>query len=791
MRDTSEWSGDFRADKPVMSIEVRGRYPNFNWHDGAGTFYAIQSLGETWGDSPGTVKEYRERGLPTRFRYGGFVVAGDSAQLVNGNILRVTSLRAGNQGNTTWHKEITQPSHLTSMVTSLTYSNPPRAWTGIGLGEHSLYPVANLFFIRGSDNRLCYRTYTSGSGWTGAVLYSGSPTFDLDGVGIAPVTHAEGYIYTYNPTGHLVVLHHFDNGVWTYQAMPMRYGQHPLNGHWFDAVAIGSERLVTFCVNGVQYATWHTPGIGFRDPWPVIAFDPEFGGAQTRICKLTTVGSRIVATAWSRFAGSSDDYEVSYTHLIWSDDGVNWALPEEGYIGQTACRGKLHTLGDTAYVIGASVSYVGDAVTWLGGDAQTQTTVAANAVGQNLVQDLDRASDLKLPLLIADSFDKSLLQYGNEVVYRLAPLGEPPIDMAHLTLDTPGVTLDGVGQSMQMVSRGPLKKLISFTAPLDQTISGPQISYQDFRQGGVYARWGVWNTDEQGFAYCDRYDDSNALATVGIQYGGPFQLLTRVRLTKYVGNNIAGVVFWYEGPEDYYRVDLTADTVYLRRIEAGVRTDLAMAAFSMAADAWCHVLLQYFRGGLRVYVRPQGGSWSEALTFSNWIDPEPLRWYAGLFCSLPRTVTTQTVELDATHKVAVAATHRFPTGGEILVASETIGYSTTTGTQFGSGQPYSLIRGVRSQRVSHPEGTPVYLDGCRFEADRFGVIQVARPMSIADVCAQVVTTTGAPFRGVQVVDDSETGARVFPQVHGHGWVASGEYSGTFKLQFWCNTTNPP
>ena len=139
--------------------------------------------------------------------------------------------------------------------------------------------------------------------------------------------------------------------------MPMRYPQHPLNCHWFDAVVRGSDRLITFCVNGVQYATIYDTH-GFRDPWPVIAFTAEYGGVQTRICKLTNIGSRMIATAWSRFAGSSDDYEVSYYHLMWTDDGGNWALPEEGYIGPTASRGKLHIKGDTAYILGASVAYV-------------------------------------------------------------------------------------------------------------------------------------------------------------------------------------------------------------------------------------------------------------------------------------------------------------------------------------------------------------------------------------------------------------------------------------------------
>jgi hypothetical protein len=52
---------------------------------------------------------------------------------------------------------------------------------------------------------------------------------------------------------------------------------------------------------------------------------------------------------------------------------------------------------------------VGDAVTWLGGSAGVHTSAASNVVGHNLIQDVDKATDAKLPLLIPDGFDKSLL----------------------------------------------------------------------------------------------------------------------------------------------------------------------------------------------------------------------------------------------------------------------------------------------------------------------------------------------------------------------------------------------
>ena len=65
-------------------------------------------------------------------------------------------------------------------------------------------------------------------------------------------------------------------------------------------------------------------------------------------------------------------------------------------------------------------------------------------------------------------------------------------------------------------------------------------------------------------------------------------------------------------------------------------------------------------------------------------------------------------------------------------------------------------------------------------------------MSVADACAYLVTCTGVPFQSVTLVDDTSAGVRVFPELHGHSYVLSGEYGGGgFTLYFWTDTNNPP
>lgn len=792
MRDVSLWSGDYLTSARYINATLRRRFPNFNWRSGK-TYYSISTLGETWGDSPGTVIEERPRGLMARRYYGGFPVMADSETLSGGNILRVTSLRAGNQGDDMLYKEVSSSSSLTSMST-LTMGDPATAWTGIGLARHSTANTARLFYV--CSEKLYYRDYTSGVGWGFITIYSGSPSFGEAGIAIAPITHDDGFVQTYDTTTHKITLHRFSSGSWSNQTMPMRYSQHIVNTHWFDAVLLsGSTYLITFCVNGIQYATIYDSN-GFRDPWPVIAFTAEYGGVQTRICKLTKVGTRVIATAWSRFAGSSDDYDVSYYHLMWTDDGINWAMPEDGFIGRTASRGKLHTKGNYAYILGASVSYVGDAVTWLGGTVGTQN-VAVAATSHNIVYDIDQTADMKLSLSLPSGFDKSLIEQGNELVYQFGLDGEGAIDMATLTMDTPAHGVDGYSESVEMICRGPIKKLISFTAPLDQTIDTAQAYYFDFEQGGIYARKGIWSHDSNsGVAYSERSEQSDALATIGIQYKGQFQISTRMRITEAIDGSVMGIVFWYEGLQDHYRLDIEESNgkMLLRKIKAGQTTLLVSTDITPVADTWYDVLVRYTGGTLYAYIREVGGGdgWNFALSYSDWDEPEPTTWYAGLFCSIPTTTTTQELEFDATHKVTVNSTDGFPSSGEIKIDNEIVSYSSKTATQFGAGTIHSIVRGVRSTRASHPVGGIVSVAGRRFESDFFVVIQDDRPMSVGDACAYIGTLCGVSTQNITLVDDINTGIRVFPQLHGHSWVLSGEYSGgSLTLYFWTDTNNPP
>lgn len=788
MRDTSPWTQNTKYN---AGFTFRQRYPNFRWHDES-SYYTLSGLGEDWGDSPGTVKEYRERDLSTRYQYGGFAVAGDSVQLSNGNILRVTSLPACNQGTDVWWNEVSSVNDLGTAET-LTFTNSPRTWTNIGLVQHTDPLKARLFFIRTSDNKLAYRDYESGVGWGSVFAYSNSPDFDFNGVAIAPVSETKGFVISYNSTGHKVTLHCFDNNVWTSYGVSMRYPQHFLNCHWFDAEPIsGDQSVVIFNVNGVQYATIHN-SLGFRDPWPIVAFDPEFGGAQTRVCRMTKIDDRIVATGWTRFSGSSNDYEVSYYHLLWSDNYVHWAMPEDGYIGQVSCRGKLHVIDDTAYVIGSSVSYAGDAVYWLGGSV-------GNVSGEdvvtkyNLVQDIDKASDVKLECLIPESFDKSVLTYGNDLVCSVQNGSDPEVVLSTLTLDTPGNFFSGSGEEMSLVARGPLKKMITFRTPMDQTYSGAEAYHADFRIGNLYIRSGTWSHETIGVAYCERHEGTEAIATIGIQYDGQFQISTRLRITKSIDTSACGVVFWYEGLQDYYRVQLSGSDISLRKYVAGTETVLATTSITggFVADTWYDILLVYQSSTLKVYIRPDGSSWQSAISFSDWTDAEPLRWYAGLFCKLPNTKTTSSLSIDATHKVDVSSTTDFPSSGDIKVNSEIISYTSKTDTQFGAGAQHSVIRGVRSTRASHPNSSTVTVADKRFESSSFSVFQEALPLSVSAACSHVITTTGVPVTSSFVVNNSDAGGRVFSELHGHGWVLNGiAYETPFTMYFWCDTNNPP
>ena len=791
MRDTSAWSGSIFTGKFTSALTLRQRVPGFNWYSGS-DYYTIAALGETWGDKPNIVKLRRPGDLPDVLTHGRFVVMGDSVTLSTGDVLRVTNLASGGQGSSIYWQEVTAPADLIDTYTETTFTNPPLEYSGFGVAEHTDPTKATAFFIRGTDSKMVSRTYTSGGGWAGSSLYSNSPVLGL--AGIAPINEDFGFLCTYDTSTYLTTLYNFNGGTWISQPMPDRFIQKSLNNQWFDAEPLGSNWLVTYCNNGTQMATIFD-GTAFADPWPIFGLDPEFGAAQTRICKLTTVGSKIIGTAWSRFANGSDEYDVSYYHLVWTEDGYNWAIPEYGYIGQTASRGKLHTIDDNAYIIGASVCYVGDAVTWLGGTVGTSTVFAARNYENQVTQDLDTATEFSISAAMESGDDKSLLDYGTEAVYSVGIYGESNVDVGTFVIDTPGDEFTSAGNEMQIVGRGPLKELISFSAPMDRTFEGPKADYQSFEEGGVYARWGDWST-ENGVAYCETHDgESSAVATVGTQYRSQFQINTRLKLKTYADHTSGGVVFWYEGPQDFYYFFITgnSDRAIMRRSVAGDSETLVNVSVTggVTAGTWYNVCMRYQSGVLYIWLKPDGGSWQSITAYDDWDTPEPQRWYAGLYAELPRTTTTAELTTDATHKVEAVDTSLFPSSGYIRLDDENIYYPSKTSTQYGAGENGSIIRGVRSTRISHPTGSNVHVTDCRVEFSEFAIYEINRAMSIAEACKFLVTSSGIGCDVVQSVVATGGASGVYTSVQGHGWIIEGNYTGAFSLFFWTNSTATP
>jgi hypothetical protein len=86
----------------------------------------------------------------------------------------------------------------------------------------------------------------------------------------------------------------------------------------------------------------------------------------------------------------------------------------------------------------------------------------------------------------------------------------------------------------------------------------------------------------------------------------------------------------------------------------------------------------------------------------------------------------------------------------------------------------------------------VTVAGQRFEADRFSIFQDGLPLSVSAACSHIITMAGVPFEPSVLVNDSTPGNRVFPELHGHGWVLNGiGYAVPFSMSFWTDTQNPP
>lgn len=260
-----------------------------------------------------------------------------------------------------------------------------------------------------------------------------------------------------------------------------------------------------------------------------------------------------------------------------------------------------------------------------------------------------------------------------------------------------------------------------------------------------------------------------------------------------------GIVFWYEGPDDYYRFDITptgGGRAVISRIENGVVNELANLDVipAVTANTWYDLILRYKGGILYSHIRATGTGegWYDLPSFSNWDRPEPALWYAGLYCVIPTTSLTSDLNIDVTSSANVVSTVGFPTSGEIKIDDEIIRYFTTSATKFGANANGSLIRGVRTLKANHSMEGPVTYADRRFEVDYFVVFQDDRPMSVADACAYVSATPGVDLVRLYAVDETVVAAKTFAQLHGHSWVFNGTYqNGEIEIGLWTNSTTIP
>lgn len=771
--------------RPISRAILRRRHPDFALYSGAVT--VPTKWGEGWGDDGATLP-VEATNRPTTRRFGGYTVFGDTANDELGQIFRVVSTYAAGLDSPGFYCRFIKEGTLNEFqaMSPLSLTPTPQEHTGIGV-EYAT-PDVFAFYHFGADGlyRTLVATDLGDPEWGASQLVSGSPSFSGLYCAVAPLPGVNsGFTLEYDPSTYITQLRYFDDGTWI-SAIVGRYEQHGLNVQWFDAAplgAMGGQPFVTFCLNGMQYGTLLEPS-GFRDPWPLMILDQEFGASQTRICKLAVVGNRLVATAWSRFASSDEQYHVNYYHLMWSTNGFHWALPEEGFIGLNACRGKLHSLGDYHYVVGNSTVYRGLAVNWLGGESAT-SQLAARVTSYQLQADQNQAGELRLDLMRDWDFgDDALLSEGAELEYQfgtatLDPEEEPydPIVIATTTLDTPGRKKTGITDTNSVISRGPLKRLIGFYFPATEWIEGPKYDRFTFDQGGLYARWGTWS-NEKGVGYCDtpqKEGDSNALATVGTQYSGGFQITATIRITgSFDSGETAAIVFWYEDELNYWRLVLTAtNNLNLVRVRQGNGQWLTSASQTTTADTWYTILVRYQQGVLRVWVDD-----TLKITYSAWTTPEPVNWYTGLFCKLHRTIATDTLTKTERYKL-FADTSNWPASGTIKIGTEKIGYASLEADGF-----VTLTRGVEGTEAGyHPKDSMIILAGCRFEVNYFAITTTPGALSVSDLCRHIITRSGADYSNAILIDETTSPGTV-TEMSSYAWVCGGEFVGDFALLFW-------
>lgn len=772
--------------RPRLIARVSPVNPRFRCRDGS-TYYRLD-FGDDWGDRPATETITGYGGALPYVVQGAFPVGADAA-IVNGDrILAVSSKYALGIDNKVLYRVIQSPANLTS-ATEITFTNAPRAGTSVGLASTS--SGASLFFFRASDGKLCRKPYTHPSGWGADALYTNSPAFN-PGAAVAPLSDSEGYVLDHSPSSGPRIFY-FNGSTWSSGAVVgPRLPQQPANCHWFDAEIINGQRVLVYNINGVQYASlgW-TDGM-VSDPVPCYPLSPEFANFQLRIARVSVVGDRLVGVAWVRISGSRDP-GASFYHLVYSWDGLQWSLPPYAAVGEEHARGKFLVLGSNAYIIGASLCYVGDTVSWMGGSPGADQAVY---ITEALTRaDLNSAGEVNASMLLPDSYPVDTVEPGAMVQLSVKEDGgstEHPLGIYYVD----GLSFRKVanGTEARLLARGPLKHLIDHSFPTDATVDGPKVYRHDFSLGGPAPQVGTWRHDyEQRVSSFNGEPDNTGIATVGALVSGSFLLRVRLRITRQASGALVGLVLWGEsfepGQERYYRYVMGPGVSRLERVLGSQVTVVAYGSlgFTFSADTWYDIQALYRRNILEVWVRPEGSAWTNTLYCSAWTEDEPLGGAVGLYAFIPVSLLEADLEMDQVAAMQVKDAVYWPNSAAVVTNDEIISYNAKDGNTLKE-----LGRGSLTPRRFHPKGSVVALHRQRLEVSRFDVFEIGPPLSVADGLRAMAAITGVRGRVRPLVQHSGGSSAVFPQLFGHSWVLRGNHTSLpLTVYLWCNNTNPP
>lgn len=524
---------------------------------------------------------------------------------------------------------------------------------------------------------------------------------------------------------------------WFYQAIR----DEPLSDIYEDTSA--GSTVYTFCSeSGLSKLGLYRRGM-HSNAIALYGLDPDFQDHKIMISALNKKDNgRIYATINRQMSSGSGTPYDNEVLLGWTDDGINFAIPENGRITTDLNRGKFLILGDYFYLVSQASVHKGKFLKSFG------NTTASSSTPRVLSWEYAATSDGKPQQDIIVNHTDEYIGRKSVEIYLGNDLYCTGIS------DKIAKTIGGDEGNQAIVSRGISGLLNNYHTPMADVLDIWDRYSESLKmhQGGLAMYKGMFKMkDDSYIVYSNKVNEEcPQLAIAPMTLRGEFFSSIKIKPTNTLADS--GLSFWISltnngtYKEDYLSASIRyvsgSYRLSLMRITGNTRTEITYLSLSNAPsnNVAFYILVSRTNEKLWIGYKKSGYSWeTKNIDLGSLGGFEiPRTFSIGTHSELRCSILSSDLNYDNYSKIYVNDVSRFPSSGTVDIEGEAISYSS-------KGSNYLVIsrRGVSGTTISsHTKGAAVSIQNEYIRYNDIHCYQIGPTFNTEDLIKRIVTRAG-------------------------------------------------